>query len=197
LSSFVSAHRLCNMSTPNDERPEPTYGYNADRPGQSDSLHNPPAQLPSYNVNKGAHNGRRSYELNRSSDEEGTLHDDNEAANLRTRASGFPRRTDTLLTVETQYDRHDDIRSQASPSQTREQARRLDDDLELLTRYTRRRRSTSLSKTRAPTSPSSSREFTSRTGSFVTSLTLRRSRSSCSSLCSLVFSSSRTRRLAV
>jgi small-conductance mechanosensitive channel len=132
LSSFVFAHRLCNMSTPNDERPEPTYGYNADRPGQSDTLHNPPAQLPSYNVNKGVHNGRRSYELNRSSDEEGTLHDDNEAANSRTRASGFPRRTDTLLTVETQYDRHDDIRSQASPSQTREQARRLDDDLELL-----------------------------------------------------------------
>jgi small-conductance mechanosensitive channel len=136
LSFFVSAHRLCDMSTPNDERPEPTYGYNADRAGQSDTvdhLHHPPAQLPSYNVNNGPHAGRRSYELNRSSDEEGTLHGDNhEPVNPKSRASGFPRRTDTLLTVDTQYDRNDDIRSQASPSQTREQARRLDDDLELL-----------------------------------------------------------------
>jgi len=121
------------MSTPNDERPEPTYGYNADRAGHSGNSNNPaPATLPSYNVNNTAHGARRSYELNRSSDEEGTLHDDNEASNSKTRASGFPRRTDTLLTVETQHDRHDDIRSQVSPSQTREQARRLDDDLELL-----------------------------------------------------------------
>jgi len=117
------------MSTPNDERPEPTYGYNADRVAHSDNTNHAPATLPSYNVNN---TGRRSYELNRSSDEEGTLHGDNEAANSKSRASGFPRRTDTLLTVETQYDRNDDIKSQASPSQSREQARRLDDDLELL-----------------------------------------------------------------
>ena len=57
---------------------------------------------------------------------------DHEGPSNRNLSGPIPKRSDTLLTVETQYDRHDDIRSQKSPSQTREQARRLDDDLELL-----------------------------------------------------------------
>lgn len=114
------------MTTPNDERPEPTYAYNADHANQS-GTHQAPAPLPSYNVN----NHRKSYE--RSSDEEGTMVGDNDAANNKHfHPAAVPRRTDTLLTVDTQYDRHSDMKSMKSPSQTREQARRLDDDLELL-----------------------------------------------------------------
>lgn len=114
------------MTTPVDERPEPTYAYYSDQPKQPG--HNQaPAQLPSYNVNS---NGRKSYE--RSSDEEGTMVGDHEGPSNRNFSGPIPKRSDTLLTVETQYDRHDDMRSQKSPSQTREQARRLDDDLELL-----------------------------------------------------------------
>jgi small-conductance mechanosensitive channel len=115
------------MTTPVDDRPEPTYGYYSDdvdhlQAGPSHA----PAPLPSYNVN----HRRKSYE--RSSDEEGTMVGDHEGANQRNFSAGIPRRTDTLLTVETQYDRQDDMKSIRSPSQNREQARRLDDDLELL-----------------------------------------------------------------
>ncbi|KAM0705682.1 hypothetical protein Q7P35_007042 [Cladosporium inversicolor] len=114
------------MTTPVDERPEPTYAYYTDQPRQPGN-NQAPASLPSYNV---TNNGRKSYE--RSSDEEGTMVGDHEGANNRNFSGPIPKRSDTLLTVETQYDRHDDMRSQKSPSQTREQARRLDDDLELL-----------------------------------------------------------------
>jgi small-conductance mechanosensitive channel len=114
------------MTTPNDERPEPTYAYYGDKTNHPGTTDQAPASLPNYNVN----NRRKSYE--RSSDEEGTMVGDHEGTNTRNFSAPLPRRTDTLLTVETQYDRHDDIRSMKSPSQTREQARRLDDDLELL-----------------------------------------------------------------
>lgn len=118
------------MTTPADERPEPTYGYNGDRPATTGTnhVHYGPAPLPSYNVTNT--DGRRSYE--RSSDEEGTMVGDNEASTRKNHAAGIPRRTDTLLTVDTQYDRDDDRRLHASPSASREQARRLDDDLEML-----------------------------------------------------------------
>lgn len=57
---------------------------------------------------------------------------DGEGGHNRGNASGIPQRSGTTLTVETQYDRGDPLHSLASPSQTREKAHRLEDDLELL-----------------------------------------------------------------
>lgn len=110
------------MSTPNDERPEPTY-------------HQPSYHLPAYNVNP--HNGERS------SDEEGTVvndhhhgynhsyHDEDDHDN---RSESRPHRMGEHLTVDTANDPryHPTMRDITSPSQTRELANRLDDDLELL-----------------------------------------------------------------
>lgn len=117
------------MTTPADERPEPTYGYNADHPNTQGShhVHYAPGALPSYNVNTTSEQ-RRSPE--RSSDEEGTVVGDGDAANNQ--KDGAPRRANTLLTVDTQYTRGDPAHPFVSPSQSREQARRLDDDLEML-----------------------------------------------------------------
>lgn len=120
------------MSTPNDERPEPTY-------------HQPSYHLPSYNVNP---HGERS------SDEEGTVvgdhgehrdhsnhsnhrddygdryHDDEHEGPIDPRVH----RMRSHLTVDTANDPHYHPRmhDMTSPSQSREMANRLDDDLELL-----------------------------------------------------------------
>lgn len=120
------------MSTPNDDRPEPTYTYNAGNLGdaQGRPSHERPA-LPSYNVNKPHRNN---------SSDEGTVVGDGEHDHLQPRASGDYRenlpphrpRSGSHLTVETQYEPGDPLRNITSASQTREQAHRLDDDLELL-----------------------------------------------------------------
>ncbi|TIA00017.1 hypothetical protein D6C88_00333 [Aureobasidium pullulans] len=120
------------MSTPNDERPEPTY-------------HQPSYHLPSYNVNP---HGERS------SDEEGTVvgdhgehrdhsnhsnhrddygdryHDDEHEGPIDPRVH----RMGSHLTVDTANDPHyhPRLHDMTSPSQSREMANRLDDDLELL-----------------------------------------------------------------
>ncbi|KAF9699562.1 hypothetical protein EKO04_002393 [Ascochyta lentis] len=101
------------MTTPVNERPEPTYNM--------DSNAHPPAPHQ------------------RSSDDDGTYvgedlshqHSNTSAsANPPRLATGTRPRSGTHLTVETQYD-HPNYQMQ-SPSQTREQASRLDDDLALL-----------------------------------------------------------------
>ncbi|THZ75489.1 hypothetical protein D6C84_09085 [Aureobasidium pullulans] len=120
------------MSTPNYERPEPTY-------------HQPSYHLPSYNVNP---HGERS------SDEEGTVvgdhgehrdhsnhsnhrndygdryHDDEHEGPIDPRVH----RMGSHLTVDTANDPHyhPRLHDMTSPSQSREMANRLDDDLELL-----------------------------------------------------------------
>ncbi|KAI5369631.1 Putative EF-hand domain, mechanosensitive ion channel MscS, LSM domain superfamily [Septoria linicola] len=133
------------MTTPVDERPEPTYAqpsYNMSNPGQNpqgrSSLDRP--SLPSYNVN---HPSQREARAN--SSEEGTMIDETDANGHHDRKEreesehkydglaphGRPR-SGSHLTVETQYEPRDPLRNYASPTQTREQANRLDDDLTLL-----------------------------------------------------------------
>jgi len=125
------------MSTPADERPEPTY-------------HMPSYHLPSYNVNP--HTGHP-HTGERSSDEEGTVvgdhrdhsnhsehrdvhsehryHDEeHEAPPIDPRVH----RMGSHLTVDTANDPHyhPRLHDMTSPSQSREMANRLDDDLALL-----------------------------------------------------------------
>ncbi|KAF2172588.1 hypothetical protein M409DRAFT_17819 [Zasmidium cellare ATCC 36951] len=124
------------MTTPNDERPEPTYiqpSYQMSNPGDAPGRpsHERPS-LPSYNVN----NSHR----NNSSDEGTVVGDAEQDIHHQQRRSGDYRenlppnrpRAGSHLTVETQYEPGDPLRSITSASQTREQAHRLDDDLELL-----------------------------------------------------------------
>lgn len=110
------------MSTPNDERPEPTYVQ-------------PSYHLPAYNVNP--QNGERS------SDEEGTVVGENNngysGSHYRDDEHDGPtdprvHRMGSHLTVDTANDPHYHPRmnEMTSPSQSREMANRLDDDLELL-----------------------------------------------------------------
>ncbi|KAI5249968.1 hypothetical protein E4T43_00465 [Aureobasidium subglaciale] len=118
------------MSTPNDERPEPTY--------QQPSYH-----LPGYNVNP---------HHERNSDEEGTVvgdhrdhrehrdeHSQHSHHRFRDEEDDGPvdprmHRMGSHLTVDTANDPHYHPRmhDMTSPSQNREMANRLDDDLELL-----------------------------------------------------------------
>nr|POF12998.1 putative mscs family protein [Quercus suber] len=128
------------MTTPVDERPEPNYTephYNLSDVRRSHDTVRSRAEstLPSYNVN------RRSMERNaihadKSSDEDNTLFGENEAflhdnEQPRKAANGRPR-AGSHLTVDTQYIHDGGSQLRASPSQTREQNMRLDDDLAML-----------------------------------------------------------------
>lgn len=102
------------MTTPVNERPEPTYNMDSAAPGPAPAAHQ------------------------RSSDDDGTYvgedlshqHSNTSAqANLPRLATGTRPRSGTHLTVETQYEFPHHMQS---PSQTREQASRLDDDLAVL-----------------------------------------------------------------
>ena len=124
------------MTTPVDERGDPIH-----RPqeGLFGSQH-PSYHLPSYNVNEGPSH----QPMERSSDEEGTI----VGENARGETHDYPEkegrdfsprpyheaRTNSHLTVETAHDHHggDSLRGVTSPSQSREQASRLDDDLEFI-----------------------------------------------------------------
>ncbi|KAK3059171.1 hypothetical protein LTR09_000737 [Extremus antarcticus] len=127
------------MSTPVDEKGEPSYR----RPSYSASNHRAslegrPSQdqsrsLPAYNVNS-----QRNHSHDKSSDEEGTIVGETEhvhyPTNEKENVQAQRARANSHLTVQTEYD-GDGFRglsSVASPSQTREQASRLDDDLEML-----------------------------------------------------------------
>ncbi|EMC93196.1 hypothetical protein BAUCODRAFT_36865 [Baudoinia panamericana UAMH 10762] len=137
------------MSTPVGERPEPTYSHpsfsisNASQDQERPSFEHP--SLPSYNVN----NQQRNASHDKSSDEEGTVVGDFEnipinsehdkPINAPNQKENFPPitarlRANSHLTVQTatDYEPGDPLRSIGSPSQTREQAHRLDDDLALL-----------------------------------------------------------------
>ncbi|KAI7281502.1 hypothetical protein KC345_g4108 [Hortaea werneckii] len=120
------------MAAPHNDRPEPTY----EQPAITDTTNQPRASterhsLPSYNVNN-----RRSISRDggrKSSDEEGTVvgengyenHDENVHPTGRARAASH-------LTVKTEPDHHPPPHGVLSPSQTREQNKRLDDDLAML-----------------------------------------------------------------
>jgi hypothetical protein len=101
------------MTTPVNERPEPT--YNMDSTTRAPAVHQ------------------------RSSDDDGTYVGEDlshQHSNTSTQAANPPRintgtrpRSGTHLTVETQYEHHHEMQS---PSQTREQASRLNDDLAVL-----------------------------------------------------------------
>ncbi|KAM0714885.1 hypothetical protein Q7P37_009350 [Cladosporium fusiforme] len=122
------------MTTPADERPEPSYGYSTAEPSNpgAQHAHFAPAPLPSYNVHSHHHHDDRNRSDERSSDEEGTIVGEGDGGSHKKHNNGVPQRSATMLTVDTEYDRGDPLQSLVSPSQTREQARRLDDDLELL-----------------------------------------------------------------
>lgn len=110
------------MTSPSNERPEPTYAHPTQIEGtrrsvDSERLH----QFPSYNIHAGE-------TPDKSSDEEGTVVGENgneKKENVRPRSNSH-------LTVDTQYEPGDPLKSMHSASQTREQAYRMDDDLELL-----------------------------------------------------------------
>lgn len=126
------------MTTPVDERDEPDY-----------SPHRQDYHLPGYNVNGNADNNNNE----RLSDEEGTVIGDhngptrsgskdgsNKNAYVEDDPDFVPRpfgrqdRSFSHLTVQTAHDYHhgDQLRSVASPSQSREQSSRLGDDLQML-----------------------------------------------------------------
>ncbi|KAK4545686.1 hypothetical protein LTR36_002640 [Oleoguttula mirabilis] len=119
------------MTTPVDERPEPTYiqpsyhSINGDSQ-ERQSMERP--SLPSYNVNK----QQRNYSQDKSSDEEGTMVGENGEEQQKEHVAPQRARGYSHLTVQTEYEPGDPLRSMASPSQTREQAKRLDDDLAML-----------------------------------------------------------------
>lgn len=120
------------MTTPVDERPEPTYvqpSYNMSHPGNSQprsSAERP--SLPSYNVNGAERN--HSNELS----EEGTVYGEDQPRRSQDKENTQPQRPRAAshLTAQTEYEPGDPLRNVNSASQTREQAHRLDDDLALL-----------------------------------------------------------------
>ncbi|KAK1079922.1 hypothetical protein LTR33_005984 [Friedmanniomyces endolithicus] len=124
------------MTTPVDEWPEPSYEQSADQPSVHEerrSIDRP--SLPSYNINNQARNDS----TEKYSDEEGTVVGDIEHGNDSTenqKENILPRigrpRAASRLTVATEYEPGDRLRSINSPSQTREQAHRLEDELALL-----------------------------------------------------------------
>ncbi|KAK5105806.1 hypothetical protein LTR62_002129 [Meristemomyces frigidus] len=128
------------MTTPVDERPEPTYIQPSLSNQSRQSADGRPSidrpSLPSYNVNYQHRNNSQ----DKSSDEEGTVVGDGEIDRMNTgpQKENLPplqtgrARAGSHLTVQTEYDPGDPLRSAASPSVTREQAKRLDDDLAML-----------------------------------------------------------------
>jgi small-conductance mechanosensitive channel len=121
------------MSTAIGEKDEPTYGQPSSANNTRNSQDGRPSQdqtraLPSYNVNS-----HRNLSQDKSSDEEGTVVDDfdhfgsNEKENVPVQRN----RANSHLTVRSEYE-GEPIRGMPSPSQTREQAHRLEDDLEMV-----------------------------------------------------------------
>ncbi|KAK3675630.1 hypothetical protein LTR78_004714 [Recurvomyces mirabilis] len=130
------------MSTPVDERPEPTYiplTYTTSqaRPSQDGRASMDRPSLPNYNVNR---LNRNNSQDNKSSDDDGTVVGDGEQekANLEHHKENIPplhtgrARAGSHLTVATEYDPGDPLSTVYSPSVNREQAKRLDDDLAML-----------------------------------------------------------------
>lgn len=126
------------MTTPVDERPEPTYvqsSYNMSNPAAEHSrasLDRP--TLPSYNVNNtqrgGSHDESTTAATAVDEAEEYQRHRPDEHERFPSFGRG---RAGSHLTVQTEYDHGDPLRSAVSPgTQTREQASRLNDDLQLL-----------------------------------------------------------------
>ena len=120
------------MSGPDEHHTLSQTPYAQDMDGAQGPAHGPGSyeqhSLPSYNVNQ-PH--RSSYE--KSSEEDGTMVGGSEGSHgvqedLPTRRN----RGDSYLTIPTEFDYGDPLRSMASPSQTREQANRMGDDLEML-----------------------------------------------------------------
>ncbi|KAK5722654.1 hypothetical protein LTR15_005886 [Elasticomyces elasticus] len=111
------------VDTPSDERPQPTYSHQP-RISEERSEHRQSIDrhsLPSYNVNNQPRSG---------STDENTVVGEEHKENIQPRVGRA--RGMSHLTVATEYEPGDPLRSINSPSQTREQAHRLDDDLALL-----------------------------------------------------------------
>ena len=119
------------MTTPADDRPEPTYTHHTFTETTNGRTSNDrPPSLPSYNVN----NRQRSSmsQERKSSDEEGTVVGENGYDGNQENVHPGRQRAGSHLTVKTEYPPVDPMSHALSPSQNREQARRLDDDLAML-----------------------------------------------------------------
>jgi hypothetical protein len=118
------------MSSPADEQQNGTNAQSSQHISSSQGLAGSQEQpsLPSYNINQPQ---RTSYE--KLSDEDGTMvggseHSHGNQEDLATRRN----RANSHLTIHSEYDYGDPLRSVASPSQAREQSHRMNDDLEML-----------------------------------------------------------------
>ena len=103
------------------DRPEPTYAHPTQIQGSRPSVESERHQFPSYNIHD--------QPQDKSSDEEGTVVGDHSNEKLKENARP---RSASHLTVETQYEHGDPLKSVNSPSFNREQQYRVDDDLEML-----------------------------------------------------------------
>lgn len=133
------------MTSPVDDRPEPNYvepQHNlADVRRSHDTLRTRDRRgstLPSYNVNNSSAERTASH-TDKSSDEDNTVVGENdgflshqEQQQQQKQAPTGRIRASSHLTVDTQYIHESGSQLGASPSQTREQNMRLDDDLEML-----------------------------------------------------------------
>lgn len=126
------------MTTPADERPEPTYvqpSYNMSNPTaeQARSSIDRPS-LPSYNVNNNQRGSSRDESNKSATAVDEAEEDQRQRSDEQEKFPAFGRgRAGSHLTVQTEYDHGDPLRGFVSPgTQTREQASRLNDDLQLL-----------------------------------------------------------------
>lgn len=131
------------MSTPINEKGEPTYEppqpaipnpnmSGARRSQDTNRSYDYSHELPRYNIHS-QDRSRRSHDQP-NSDEEGTVvgnanENDAHYNTAQPPAEGSRPRGNTHLTVDTEYDQDYPMRGMGSPSQTREQSKRLDDDL--------------------------------------------------------------------
>lgn len=125
------------MSTPVDDRPEPTYAIPSHPRTSQDTASSQDRSLPSYNIN----NVPRNTSQDKSSDEDGTVYDPDATYNGTTyngmsekeNYKSYQRdRANSHLSVRTDYNPNDPIQAMNSPSQTREQESRIEDDIEML-----------------------------------------------------------------
>jgi small-conductance mechanosensitive channel len=115
------------MSSPVDERSNPMSAQPTQSISNGAGSREMPS-LPSYNINQPQ---KTSYE--KSSDEEGTVVGESDySQRVQADAATQRNRANSHLTVRTEYEGGESLRSMMSPSQSREQARRMDDDLEML-----------------------------------------------------------------
>lgn len=117
------------MSSPVDDRPQPTYAQPSLNMRNSLDTGSRERGFPTYNINSNARNHSR----DKSSDGEGTMVGESETQyDLEDVKEKPERRDNPKLNLQTENGARNSLEELKSPSQAREQASRLDDDLEML-----------------------------------------------------------------